>query len=95
MPTAYTRANVGGAAPIDRRTDRVKQDSDACFGERGRQLRNRTAVTQGVAEGSSPVRRPFRFIASMPTIEQPPTRWRDAVRRLEATGWRRLRSPIT
>ena len=44
-------------------------------------------MTQGVAEGSSPVRRPFRFIASMPTIEQPPTRWRDAVRRLEATGF--------
>ena len=59
MPTAYTRANVGGAAPIDRRTDRVKQRTDeACFGDRGRPTADRTVVTQGVVRkdaGSAPI----------------------------------------
>ncbi len=31
--------------------------------------------------------RPFRFIAPMPTLEQSPARWRDAIRRLESDGY--------
>ena len=34
-----------------------------------------------------PERRPFRFIAPMPTLAQSPSRWRDTVRWLEATGY--------
>jgi probable F420-dependent oxidoreductase len=31
--------------------------------------------------------RPFRFIAPMPRLDQPPARWRDAVRRIEDLGF--------
>jgi probable F420-dependent oxidoreductase len=31
--------------------------------------------------------RPFRFIAPMPRLDQPPARWRDAVRRIEDFGF--------
>lgn len=31
--------------------------------------------------------RPFRFIAPMPRLDQPPGRWRDAVRRIEDLGY--------
>lgn len=34
----------------------------------------------------SPVR-PFRFIATMPRLDQPPAAWRDAVRRIEDSGF--------
>jgi probable F420-dependent oxidoreductase len=33
------------------------------------------------------VRRPFRFIAPMPRLDQPPRRWRDQVRRIEDLGY--------
>jgi probable F420-dependent oxidoreductase len=33
------------------------------------------------------VARPFRFIAPMPRLDQPPARWRDAVRRIEDLGF--------
>ena len=38
-------------------------------------------------ETPSAVRRPFRFIAPMPSLDQTPVGWRDAVRRLEDVGF--------
>ena len=53
----------------------------------------RPSMTSYLADRSANVavmahaRPPFRFIAAMPTLDQPAATWRDAVRRLEDTGY--------